>query len=87
MNYIYIMVNVDKLKELKKKLKTFKKVSQKDSEKGKILANEIIKIIELILKSGDLSDKILKNINLTKDTLKIYVDNLTSMDEIKKKWK
>lgn len=80
------MVNVDKLKQLKKKLTTFKKISKKDSVKGKELANEIISLINEILENNKVEDKINKNLNMTRDTLQVYISNLDTMDKLKQKW-
>lgn len=83
---MFNMVNVDKLKELKKKLTKFKKVSKKDSEKGEELAKEIISIIDVILMENLDNEKLKNNLNMTKGSLNLYLDNLRTMDELKNKW-
>lgn len=80
------MVNVSKLKELKKKLTKFKKVSKKDSEAGEELAKEIISIIDILLIENLENEKLKNNLNMTKGSLNLYLDNLKTMDELKNKW-
>ena len=80
------MVNLDKLKELKKKLTKFKKVSKKDSGAGEELAKEIIPIIDILLMENLENEKLKNNLNMTKGSLNLYLDNLKTMDELKNKW-
>jgi len=82
------MVDESKLKQLKKKLVTFKKVSKVDSAKGVERAKEIIELINFILPDCVKENhKIVNNLNLTRDTLELYVYNLEKMDGLKNKWK
>lgn len=86
--YKYIMVNQDNLKQLKKKLSTFKKISQKDSKKGRELAEELIILIDnLLLELTIDRTKLIKELNLTRGALKLYLTNLKNMDDLKTEWK
>ena len=81
------MVSQDKLKELKKKLGIFKRISKKDSIKGKEKAKEIINLIDDIspdLKLNNLS--MYKQLNFSKEALQMYINNLENMDDLKNKW-
>ena len=82
------MVDESKLKQLKKKLITFKKVSKVDSAKGVERAKEIIILINVILPELiKINHKMVNDLNLTKDTLELYISNLAKMDKLKNKWK
>lgn len=79
---------VKKLKDYKKNLEKFKKISSNDKEEAIKMAKSLIKDTELFLKRDDLgfNEKQKKQLEKTKEGLNLYVVNVESILKFEKKW-
>lgn len=77
-----------KLKDYKKNLEKFKKISSNDKEEAIKMAKSLIKDTELFLKRDDLgfNEKQKKQLEKTKEGLNLYVVNVESILKFEKKW-
>ena len=78
----------EKLKTFKKRLKEFKKVAQRDKEESLPLAKDLIEDCELFIKRTDLKlkDKTREDIVKTKESLELYVQQISQLIKFDKKW-
>lgn len=72
-----------------KEVKKFKKVSKKDSKEGVRMANELIVKCDELGASKFFDNKLKEHNELIKmkDILKLYIDNITKLEDIGVKYK
>lgn len=75
------------VKDIRKQLIQFKKISNTDKENAVKIANKVIKECDFIIIDKNTNNKVYNEMCKLRDMMNLYIKNIKALNDIKNKWR